>query len=284
MSEKIWIFPKSGRVQNVGADGEGSDQYSSYPIVNLAREVIQNSLDARKDNKTAVVEFHMFTTTPNEFPDSDHFAEYVAALQRQYYKQPETSKDKVFVKQLFSALTTKKVCWLRISDFNTTGLWGTSDYKNQDTPWFAFIKGAGKSHKEGLAGGARGQGKMAIYTNSLLNTMLVSTFAHNPLNDNDERASMGIAKLASLTLTDECPENPDWTVGIGFLVDNNEDSINYLKNSNDMLNIDPEFNREVMGYGTDIYLPCFGYYENWDETLINEAIYSFFPSLNKHSM
>ena len=33
------------------------------------------------------------------------------------------------------------------------------------------------------------------------------------------------------------------------------------------LEIDPEFSREEMGYGTDIYLPFFSVEEYWDDTV-----------------
>ena len=57
---KIWHFAPSLHTQDTG--GEDSDQFPNDPINNLAREIIQNSLDARKDDAPAVVEFHLFTT------------------------------------------------------------------------------------------------------------------------------------------------------------------------------------------------------------------------------
>ena len=66
MDEKIWYFQPSGHTVDNG--GDDSDQFPNDPINNLAREVIQNSLDARRGNGPVTVEFHHFTTPVDEFP------------------------------------------------------------------------------------------------------------------------------------------------------------------------------------------------------------------------
>ena len=177
------------------------------------------------------------------------------------------------------AINQKQVCWLRISDFNTSGLFGSSTPANQNTPWFAFINGAGKNQKSEYSGGSRGLGKNAIFVNSLIRTMFVSTFTNNPDTDKEELANTAIAKLLSFVRYDIDPARPDWTQGIGFCIEDSEEAVKYNSPNDGLLEIDPEFNRAEMGYGTDIYLPCFGLEDNWDDIIALETLISFMPAI-----
>lgn len=277
---KIWNFPPSNHVQNQGSAGGGTDQFSGSPLNNLAREIIQNSLDARMGEKPVVVEFHKFKTLAEDFPGIESLFQYVLALYNQYKNNPGSdSKDIAVIKNFIESLKNKEISWLRISDFNTTGLWGSSTPSNQSTPWFAFIKGAGKNQKSDKSGGSKGLGKNAIYANSILRTMLVSTLTKNPSTGNEERASIGISKMLSLTLFEEDSGNPDWTQGIGFCVENQAEAKKYNSPSFELMQLDPEFDREALGYGTDIYVPCFPNDNEWDDIMAIESILSFLPAI-----
>lgn len=279
---KIWHFAPSLHTQDTG--GDDSDQFPNDPINNLAREIIQNSLDARKDGAPAVVEFHLFTTPTEDFPGLDSMVDYIMRLHNQKTAAKNASaKEITAVKNFMNALgyanKTGKIAWLRISDFNTTGLWGSSTPANKNTAWHAFIHGVGKNQKGEKSGGSKGQGKRAIFVNSLLKTMLVSTYSYNEDTDEEEKASIGVARLLSLILDEEDSYNPDTTLGIGYCVNDDKDSIKYHTPSEELLEIDPEFNREEMGYGTDIYLPFFAAEEYWDDTIAIETLISFLPAI-----
>jgi len=278
---KTWSFPPSGFVQSLGSSGSGTDQFSNEPINNLAREIIQNSLDARSGDKPVHVEFHLFSTPISDFPGIDSFADYVLQTYNQFKTNPKADpKEKAFISSVLSALKQKKISWLRISDFHTTGLYGSTDLQDQNTPWFAFINGAGKNQKADFSGGSRGLGKNAIFANSQIRTMLVSTYSQDPESHKIEMANTGIAKLVSLILPLASGAlRRDWTQGIGFCVEDTEDAKTYRLPSNGLLEIDPEFDRKSRGFGTDIYLPCFAVDDQWDETLIVEAITSFLPAI-----
>lgn len=65
-------------------------------------------------------------------------------------------------------------CYLKVSDYNTTGM----RYKKADNscPWFCFVRSAGASAKNNsMAGGSYGFGKAAYFAMSSINTILVST-------------------------------------------------------------------------------------------------------------
>lgn len=61
---------------------------------------------------------------------------------------------------------------LRISDFNTTGLYGLKD---EDSPWHYLIHGTGLSSKSGSSGGSKGIGKYATFVASAFNTVFYET-------------------------------------------------------------------------------------------------------------
>ena len=276
---KTWSFPPSGHVLNQGAGKLVNDEFKNQPIINLAREVIQNSLDAVSSDSSVTVEFRMFTLPTSSFPGIHEYLDFAIKLNNQYKDKNKYPKEYVIVKNILRSLNSPNMTWLRISDFGTSGLWGTSEPSNDETPWFAFIKSAGKNQKGQLAGGSKGLGKDAIFANSTLTSMFVSTQATNLNNQKEERSSIGISRQPSLRLIEQNPERPDWTQGIGFYVDNNEESLRFLNHSNNELELDPEFNRNNLGNGTDIYLPAFEFDEDWEDQIILEAITSFLPAI-----
>ena len=280
---RIWNFPPANHTISMGYSGDGSDQFGNYPINNLAREIIQNSVDARDSDAPVVVEFHHFTGPASEFPGLESFANYIFRLQNQKNKKEVDLKEQHFVKNLTSALVaankTNKIRWLRISDFNTSGLFGADTPADKNTPWFAFINSAGKNQKGEKSGGSRGQGKNAIFVNSAIRTMLVSTYAYNKNSNKEEKVNTGVAKLLSLLLDEEDQLNPDYTLGVGYCVEDTPSAKKYNSPFQGLLEIDPEFNRDEMGYGTDIFIPFFSGEELWDETLEVEVIFSFLPAI-----
>jgi len=273
-----WHFPLANRGNALGSSGSGVDQFSDNPFGNLSREIIQNSIDAKQSNKKAIVQFHYFQRNIEDFPAIHSFFDYLIKWQKHHLNANTVDeKEKIFVERAIRALnisSNNKMSWLRISDFNTKGLIGASDINNQNTPWFAFINGTGKNQKENrLSGGSKGLGKNSIFANSLFQTMFVSSYT-----EQNERASMGVAKLISLVISDNT-ERPDWTQGVGFCIEDEEKAIKYVYPTNKLMNIDPNFERESNGFGTDIYVPGFLYDEEWKAEIISEAIISFMPAI-----
>jgi hypothetical protein len=271
----MWHFPYANHGARVGFNGNGIDQFGDNPYGNLAREVIQNSLDAGNGGEV-VVEFSLFSTDPSEILGYSTLYKYFKDwLDQSKISGSEASKDeeKKFFSKGLQLLTPGVVPmgWLRISDFNTKGMAGCSDESNHETPWFAFTKGTGQNEKNDSSGGSKGLGKNAIFANSLIRTIFVSTFA-----DTGEKGTAGIAKLDSMTVNDGSA-NPDWTQGIGFCVQNNQTSINQNLPLLDTVQFDPDFCRTE--YGTDVYVPCFAYDPDWYKTVLGEAILSFLPAI-----
>lgn len=68
-----WNFPSNNHSQIIGIADSGVEMFKGTPIKSLAREICQNSLDARLDNAhPARLEFETFTINPKTIPDSSN--------------------------------------------------------------------------------------------------------------------------------------------------------------------------------------------------------------------
>lgn len=271
----IWNFPKSGHTTQSSSDNNNIDTFADDRIGNLVREILQNSLDAALDGQSVRVEFRTFKTKTSAFPGLESFKQYLQNWKDTQIDVAEDDKDYLFVNRALEELSKDEMAWLRISDFNTTGLWGSTSKKSK-TPYFSFVHGAGKNSKQSAnAGGSKGVGKNAIFANSNLQTLFLST-----LTKDDERAFIGVGFLVS---SDENDISEDWTLGIGFCVENNEHLLNN-KPAPRIENIDPSFDREKQGIGTDIYIPSFMCEEDWIKQVSGQVLYSFMPAILKKKL
>lgn len=265
----IWNFPVSGKSTKFSSDNNNIDTFADDRLGNLTREIIQNSLDATIDGQITKVEFKRFKTLTSDFPALDSYKKYFE-LWLSSYKGEKDNKDYLFVKKALATLNREEMEWLRISDFNTTGLWGANT-KDHDNPYFTFIHGAGLNSKQSKnSGGSKGTGKNAIFANSLLQTLFIST-----LTKDNEQTFIGVGFLVSRDLEDD---SEDWTQGVGYCVDKNLDP-SKNKPLNEIINLDPKFNRLKAGKGTDIYIPAFIVEEDWIKEIVGQVIYSFAPAL-----
>lgn len=271
-----WNFPLAQHTTEESSDKNNIDTFSDDKLGNLAREIIQNSIDARRNHSLPVkIVFETFKTPKDSFPGLHDYYCYLKKWFDIHKNESETNnKDLIFVKNILRILDSDEdLMWLRISDFNTTGLWGSSEVSNHNTPWFAFVHGSGKNSKQSSnSGGSKGVGKNAIFANSEFQTMFVQSRTIN-----NESASTGVGLLVS-SPDDTISENPDWTLGIGFCVEDN-DLIKQNRPLPGLLNLDKSFSRSSDETGTDIFVPAFVYGDNWQKEIIGQTIFSFMPSI-----
>ena len=133
----------------------------------VVRECVQNSLDARKDDKKPLE--ITFTIGENKNSDTDklfeHLWDHVAA------SNPVAGERKDF----------KKYRYLLVEDFKTTGLRGETDPKRVNplkvagNDYFCFVRGTGVSGKTGEQHGKWGVGKFTFLNLSEINTIFVYT-------------------------------------------------------------------------------------------------------------
>lgn len=166
-SEVGWQFPPTGGGIAHGYNDPGIAHFGGAREQSLARETIQNSLDAAASLGNPVhVEFDVRT------PGDDWFAKkgLLEAIGR-CTKHAGASGDEKALRAFHEAnqlLASQSTTFLRVADRNTTGLRGDK--------WEALLKRPGASvHDAPGAGGSWGIGKNAPFTLSPLRTVFYWT-------------------------------------------------------------------------------------------------------------
>ena len=151
MSDDIgWRFPPTNGGRIDGFNDPGIARFTGAPLASLARETIQNSLDASlAPDKPVHVSFELIELDPDNV-GRDELAKAIDASIQTADDDPMAS---AALKAAMKSIMSDVIPCLRVSDRNTTGLRG-----NQ---WRALVKMQGVSQKPEMegAGGSHGIGK-----------------------------------------------------------------------------------------------------------------------------
>lgn len=187
MVEIGWKFaPYNGRVN--GLNDAAENTFSNDTITGFVREVIQNSVDAAKDDSTVRVVFKLDKLEGPALEVLRLAEKYVqaglrAAEHKAHDRQAKDQKlayldraELAFFHRASEALSQPEVTVLGIHDYGTTGLNGAiahSEDPAQESSWLALTRGDGISvKKSGNSGGSHGIGHNAPFAMSDLNTVL----------------------------------------------------------------------------------------------------------------
>ena len=182
-----WIFPKNDGGRDSGFHDAGVETFKGNFDRYLARELIQNSLDARLDPDQPVrVKFELISLERSRIPGMDYLQETFGRC-AEYWREHE--KVYAFFTRATKLATQPRLRALKVSDFNTTGVPG-SDVDRREN-WYHLIRCAGSSSKWGGEGGSFGIGKNAPFAASYLRTVFYSTLTA------DGCAFQGVSTLAS---------------------------------------------------------------------------------------
>ncbi len=256
----VWRFPSNDYGENKGINDSGVSMFRGTPLKSLAREICQNSLDAATGSKT-IVEFNMFSIPTSQVPGRDDLLDTFERC-RSFWSSQKALTTKEFFTNAITKISEDTCDFLRISDFNTTGLLGSREEINTD--WTNLTKSSGASDKKGTAGGSYGIGKFAPFACSDFSTVFYSTY-----DINEERASQGVSRLVTFTRDDG--QN---TQGTGYY--GNERNTPVYEE----MQLDPEFRRDDKNYGTDIYIAGYKYGgDNWKKDIIVSILDGFLGAL-----
>lgn len=257
-----WRFPGNGYTADAGLDTADMETFKKDAISSLARELCQNSIDAKDKNiKDAVrIVFNSFEIDSALIPGKDELIKQIEACQFTWKSHYKISKQ---LAEMRDQITKEKVMCLRISDFNTTGLVGVSG--GDKTPWHYLVHGSGISDKGETSGGSKGIGKFATFVSSHFNTVFYSTRTNK-----GEYGYEGICKLCSAIQegTDEK------TQGIGYYgnTDKNKPIMEHYSP-------DPNFVRQEKEYGSDVYIFGFKSLNDWKKDIISKVLDSFMSAI-----
>lgn len=261
-----WTFPSNNYGPINGIADSGVETFKGDPMKSLAREICQNSLDARGDDSEPVhVEFEAFELEPSQIPgESDLKDAFSRALDLWSEQESDTAKE--FFRTALSVLSGAKVKCLRISDFNTSGLTGSD--KEFNSPWCNLIKSSGVSDKSGSSGGSFGIGKFAPFACSVLRTVFYSTS-----DKNGAEAYQGVSRITSFR-----DKNGEFTQGTGYF--GNERS----RPVSEQLCLEPGYSRSRDSRGTDIYILGFAGGEDWKRQMTASILDGFLISIFNGSL
>lgn len=200
-----WHFPSNNGGAVDGFNDAGIETYTGARYNGLAREIIQNSLDAAADGDKVTVEFDTVKMTRADFPNADE----LHGVMKKCLAMGESVKEKAFFQNAITLLEKPDILCLKISDYGTTGMRG--DWRKQKGQWHAITKARGVSDKnDPAAGGSFGIGKHASFAVSSLRTVFYGT-RYEEGGEVIERA-----QGKSILVTHRADKKDDYTMGTGF--------------------------------------------------------------------
>lgn len=261
---KHWNFDTTYG-DRVGLEDGSIGAFKDKPFQSLAREICQNSIDARKDkNKPVKVEFHSFNMNSEEIPGIIELRNELNECLQFWTAKGKKQAIDFFTNAINTIKPNSTVKCLRISDFNTTGL----DGENFDS----LLKGAGDSDKHGSTGGSKGVGKNATFVCSFLRTVFYSTYTQDGVGMHE-----GKTKLARRQFGDDPDLN---TTGVGFYTESKKN-----KGIPGYISLD-SFVRQTYDYGTDIFVIGLRNTEGdkWKNEIISNVLSSFLVAIQRESL
>lgn len=242
----IWRFPITFDGGGLGFNDGGTQLFKDDSVQSLAREVCQNSIDARPKESImpAEVEFSVFKISKLQFPGYDDFIKIInneIKHCKSFYKNNKAALE--YYQDALKTLMQDEILCLRISDFNTTGLTikGTSRNNN----WANLVIHSGTNDKNPEDGGSFGLGKNAMYACSKFGALYFSTYTNEEI-----KRSECVAKLSYYYDEDGSVIHGLGNFGNYCSGRSNEDD----KPIPDICNLDKNFTRRQNEFGTDVYI------------------------------
>ncbi|MBI4427241.1 MAG: hypothetical protein HY569_02050 [Candidatus Magasanikbacteria bacterium] len=253
-----WFFPSTDHGEAHGFSDEQLQYFEGDHERYIARETIQNAVDARLDDtKPAVVIFEELKIRASDLPGNDMLSD---KMKRCLKFAPNDEKAVPFFNNAINLLKSRDLTVLKISDFNTRGLTGSDE--DIEGNWYRLVRAAGMSSMKGVGGGSFGIGKGAPIAASSLHTVFYSS-----INEKGEPVFQGKARLVS-----HIDRDNDIKQRTGFY------GIDGYKAVRNQRNIPAFFRRSERG--TDIFIMGYNATADWKEKLIKSVLQNFWLTIH----
>lgn len=256
-----WHFPSTDGGDDDGINDAGVEQFNGNKERTIARECIQNSLDARVDyTKPVKVVFDGYYIDNRAIPNYEELSEKIKRAKDYAFGDEKAER---FYTEAISCLEGQKVYVLRVSDYNTTGLTG-GDTKEDAGGWYHLVRSNGSSYKTIDGGGSFGIGKSAPFVASLIRTVFYSTIL-----EDGSVAFQGKIRISSYKDADG-----DIHRGIGQFGIQKERGVSSLRERYMIPNI---FERSEQG--TDVSIIGYKKTDEWKRRIIEAIVESFYVAI-----
>ncbi|WP_319380176.1 hypothetical protein [Thiomicrorhabdus sp.] len=273
MSEIGWLHPVDEADQWDGFNDSGIEHFRGDPLSNLAREVIQNAMDAGLSGSIVKVDILLKSIATNDIPNINELkANIESCLEASEF---ESDKAKTFFENALNQLSKNSVKVLEISDYNTTGMKGPAQ---NGTPYYAFMKARGQSKKlNDTAGGSYGIGKFAPYAVSQIRTIFVSTIYEDEENNKEQ-----LTQAKSLLMSHEKEGKRRQAIGYWGLKDKCMPVKGFDKTLSEVL---VRSTSSDFSSGTKLVVLAFDdSNKHWEELLAASIAENFFGAINKDEL
>lgn len=275
-NEKFKWFYEEGTPN--GFNDGGIAEFASTKYDGLAREIIQNSLDARNsENEPVKVVFEKISLPISFFPDIEGYFDAVNKC-LDFLKDDIGNKSINKLQSIALYLENCKRCGsfnvLKISDYNTKGLSGSN--KTFGSPWANLVRISGNSNKENGSQGSFGIGKYAPFVFSNIRSIIYST------KDQDGNVAVQGKSILSGHIANGNTRTPFGYFGKMYQkeIDGalHDDSSAIF----DVGDIPEEFIRKEVG--TSLYILCSSTPIGWMNEILSSVVNSFFYAINKNNL
>lgn len=265
MKEANWEFAPTGGGAIDGIHNPLISHFTGNYNYHLAREIIQNSLDAWFDRKNPVeVKFNLENFTKNEFPGYNELID-IFKLCKEFWPSNNTDVQD-FISSALKCLNQEKIVFLKCSDYNTVGLYGNDDEINGS--WFNLVKSRGSSSKYKGEGGSFGIGKGAPFAASNVRVLFYYT-----RNKNAWSIFQGVAELISFKKDNEIRR------GSGSFGINGHSSIRKIEEIPERF-----WRKSNISPGLDIYVSGFKQHSDWKKELAQSVLRNFWYAIHKKEL
>lgn len=273
-----WDFPLKGTGNEQSYTNSGIELFKGKELMeNLAREICQNSLDAKIPGASGPVAVKFKCVT---VPQRDHelFRDYRECIDSCKENWAGRMDDNLrnFLAAADKMLEKPEIPVLVASDYNTKGLTGVDAGEDEESAWRALAHSDGVSAKSSDSSGSYGIGKDAPFACTALSMVFYNTYAID-----GGRAFQGTARLATLK------KNGKKTVGTGHYLFIDDDSPELEENwrpicENDNCSFYNEFSRTE--FGTDIIVVGFSEADNWVDRMVRAIVANFFLAIHQEKL
>ena len=196
----MWKFSSNEDGTLDGWNDPSIANFKSNIFKNLAREIIQNSIDAQHDKKAPViVKFKLENLDRDQIPDLDTITECLEYISKNSAPTEGISQKKE-IEESLKYSKKRNLPVLIIEDFNTSGM-SDEVQKNSLPPFDKYLKSTGSSGGDQNRAGSHGIGKAAPLATTPLRTIFVGTMWEDK-NGNSKTLYQGRSKLMYRKMND----------------------------------------------------------------------------------